>query len=658
MRKKDNSPTSGIPVREEGFQDSLSLQRLESLENMFQTMSSQMNMLFSLATNQREHGVSATPLAATDDQYYSDFTLGGKKKLSKVAENDYLDDSATLDNQLRGVNSRAARHPASKPSDKDSDSSDLESSDGEGKALKALRTKSRRNSDMYEEEHAQRVRRTSVQKLEFNQKKVDGVRKYFTDQNGMFLQLTFENYVRWDSVRRTYQRSFADEWDNSWHESFSKDMQRELYTFNYRPTDKAKDRSTFGGDISIGVVFASVKNESPAARRFLADGIEFNSDTELSELPIANVIDLVMLAVAPDSWVDFRDSFMVHMKKKFKIRDGDCSLNFKKLPETDCYNFADHYGIFVNFLDEAQRTYHTLLTLQEKAKLNGRTVTFPTYDVVGGSKDMLKLLCKLSGAKYILSLITMIHFNPTDAVTAALKTYRDEEFTHKKSSKAPRFLDQKYGTTRKLKVMTLDELFTLLRVDMDDEYVTSKPIVQRRAGNAKYYPSETNREMNAMSFSNSQDVRQVDNTKMTLEDTDSQDDSDPPELALAAMTPQRDQSRYVCIHKLTNRKCPGADSCIGAKNENPKDKAAYVARELPFAKDKAKYWTETVAALQESAKKYPSSDRGPQHNLRAITNSPNSYEDEHYRDYVDGRAVDYEEEHSDEHSDSERAGAN
>jgi len=76
------------------------------------------------------------------------------------------------------------------------------------------------------------------------------VQSYFTTKNAMFTELTFENFVCWHSVMKKYRRSYPDEWDNSWHESFGSNMRKTLYNFNFSPTAKARNEF-FSRDIIL-----------------------------------------------------------------------------------------------------------------------------------------------------------------------------------------------------------------------------------------------------------------------------------------------------------------------------------------------------------------------------------------------------------------------
>ena len=67
----------------------------------------------------------------------------------------------------------------------------------------------------------------------------------------------------------------------------------------------------------------------------------------------------------------------------------------------------------------------------------------------------------------------------------------------------------------------------------------------------------------------------------------------------------------LCARALSGLPCPGADGklCDGHANNNPDDKASYIAYQLPRVQEKIRYWKEREAALLKSQQQYPQKKR-------------------------------------------------
>ena len=498
----------------------------------------------------------------------------------------------------------------------------------ERRGLKELSGNARR-ATVHAEGAAQRDPPSGVTRLTLDQKKVEPVRVWFNARKATLSDLTFENYLRWDTARKSYERQYPDEWKNNWTESFASNIKTGLYAFNYTPADSTVGRQTMSGDVKLGIVFATIKNDalrSSHATTLLRPGMEFNYNTELSTLPIASVIDLIMLAVTPETKAGFRTAFQDAMTKTFQIKNKTCNLDFHKLEPTSMFNIAAQYQTYVDFLEEANRIYHKLLELRKKAAEHKRRADMPRFDDKDGTRDLLKTVCKNAGASYLVYLMNQIRDNPSDVVIQELEASRKEELeTRKQNSKkaTSRYEDQS-DTFQKLKVHSLAELFDLLRLELDDQRRLSRPVMQRME-ELKTSASDKDGPTLSAVWRDTGEVGSSD------EESDSAREPDVKSV-LQAFTkpayggrpstgPPIDKSKWVCSRRLSGLPCPDKDGklCEGHSNNNPDDKAAYVARQLPIVQEKLRWFKEREDALLKSQKDYPLKASPSAKHLHAIT---------------------------------------
>ena len=501
-------------------------------------------------------------------------------------------------------------------------------------ALLAARNKTARRASVAraDTERKEAVAASAVQRLTFDQKKVEPVRVWFNARKATLTNLTFENYLRWDASRRSYERQYPDEWKNNWSESFSGDIRSALYAFNYTPVENSSSRRTMSSDVKMGIIFMQINNDAmrQGISSKFAPGSEFSYDTELSTLPLEEVVKLVMLAVTPETKAEFREAFKDAMTKKFTIKNKACSLNFHKMQETTMFNIATHYQAYVDFLEEANRIYHKLLELRRQALAHDRRADMPRYDDREGTRDLLKAVCKNAGAGYLIHLMNQIRDSPSDVVVNELVKGRRDELDEKRKRAAKviaRYEDQYDNQQAKPKVQSLAELFDLLRLELDDQRRLSKPVMQRMeelgGGSSNKEETGTLSAMTPRSYHKHADHGG--------NSDDSDDSSDNQRTVLQAMgkpayggrpsaTPV-DKSKWVCSRALSGLPCPDKDGklCEGHNNNNPDDKAAYVARQLPIVQEKIRWFKERESALLKSQKAYPSrAGPTPNKHLRAM----------------------------------------
>jgi hypothetical protein len=216
-----------------------------------------------------------------------------------------------------------------------------------------------------------------------------------------------------------------------------------------------------------------------------------------------------------------------------------------------------------------------------------------------------------------------------------LQASRKEELEQRNKQKAAnksasRYEDQSEDFQVKPKVYSLAELLDLLRLELDDQRRLSRPVMQRMeelkvsSSSAEQAPS-----VNAITWRTAEgDVSQ--------ESTFDQEDDPPLETARGQVlqafakpsyggrpssTGPVDKSKWVCSRKLSGLPCPDKDGklCEGHNNNNPDDKAAYIARQLPIVQEKIRWFKEREVALLKSQKEFPARSGPANKHLSAMT---------------------------------------
>jgi hypothetical protein len=453
-----------------------------------------------------------------------------------------------------------------------------------------------------------------VQRLEFDQRRVESVSQYFTRRHSLLEHLTFYDYFRWRETANTYQRSFESDWKHTWFDSFHSTIRRQLRIFNFTPWLKDKPIKIENG-MRIGAIFVSTDHSSSVGEKlfpsFIKDGHVFNQDTQLSELPIANVVSLLELAVCPFTKVEFRTALIFAMKSNFKIdmKNKDCSLKFKSFERTTSINLVNYYPAYKEFLGQCESFYLSLLDLQRKAKQQGRNSERPTYREAEGLYDTLMFICKSAGATFLCTIMSMIKTRPNPLMQDTLRDIMvKSDPTHQKKINPVYDDEDPYEPAQR--VRSLKVLFHLLNAELDAQYFDSHEAYQKLQESLMLDKSI------ASSHPDGQRLVQT----LYLDTRDPFIEQPAGDEIISTLSPEESMpvlqsftsgskkseavplANKVCYRGLMGLKCPpdSGKPCPGHNNNSVKDKALAVESLIPRFEDEIKWRQERLAALRKN----------------------------------------------------------
>ncbi len=221
--------------------------------------------------------------------------------------------------------------------------------------------------------------------------------------------LTLTTLIKWTKKRKKYQNEWPSEWRRVWYLTVSDEIFALVRTANFNSEwhEHEEQRFVVPG-VERGAVCdriedkellnAFINSAAPGQRNAFELNKILPKDATLKDLPVERFLQMLAIAVAPKTAVEFTSKWVAYMEEYVTVS------HFNALGKVSDYNMHVKYSAFESFLLELELSYDVLEELADKCAAHGLRIEYPDFKGNFGTFEAMDLIVYKSD-NYVLQQV-------------------------------------------------------------------------------------------------------------------------------------------------------------------------------------------------------------------------------------------------------------